>query len=154
MSARFMADPHTCGLASFMHKGPRMIRSLALVSVLASTAAFATGERISISAAAAPLKETLCFSMNCVNGGARDFVVSGKPVKGGIEITVTAVGGQTRLTQVVALNEWNQISSTDLVHLTSLVVQSIEKGPIAAPVKKVAIAKKGKAKAKAFLAHR
>lgn len=136
-----------------MHKGSRMIRSIVLATVFASSAAFATGERISISAAAAPLKETLCISMNCVNGGARDFVVTGKPVKGGIEITVTSVGGQTRLTHFAPLNEWNQISSTDLVHATSLVVQSIEKGPIAPPAKKaVAVAKKPKAKA--FFARR
>ena len=154
-----------------MHKGPRMIRStlldrsasallrsaarrLAVLAVFASTAAFATGERISISAAAAPLKETLCISMNCVNGGARDFVVTGKPVKGGIEITVTAVGGQTRLTHFAPLNEWNQISSTDLVHATSLVVQSIERGPIAPPAAKKAVAVAKKPKAKAFVARR
>jgi hypothetical protein len=135
-----------------MHKGPRMIRSIVLATVFASTAAFATGERISISAAAAPLKETLCISMNCVNGGARDFVVTGKPVKGGIEITVIAVGGQTRLTHFAPLNEWNNISSTDLVRATSLVVQSIERGPIAPPAaaKKAAVAAKVKKAKKAL----
>jgi hypothetical protein len=132
-----------------------MIRSFLLASLFASTAAFATGERISISAVAAPLKDTLCISMNCVNGGARDFVISAKAVKGGLEFTVTSVTGQLRLTHFAPFNEWNQISSTDLVHATSLVVQSIERGPIAAPVaKKVAVAKKTKAKAKAFLARR
>lgn len=125
-----------------------MIRTILFATVLASSAAFATGERISISAAAAPLKETLCFSMNCVKGGARDFVVTGKPVKGGVEITVTTVGGQTRLTHFAPFNEWNQISSTDLVRATSLVVQSIERGPIAPPAaaKKVATAKAKKVK--------
>jgi hypothetical protein len=134
-----------------------MIRTALIATVLASSAAFATGERISISAAAAPLKETLCISMNCVNGGARDFVVTGKPVKGGIEITVTSVGGQTRLTHFAALNEWNQISSTDLVHATALVVQSIERGPIAPPAaakKAVAAAKVKKAKKALQLARR
>lgn len=132
-----------------------MIRSLLLATVIASSAAFATGERISITGAAAPLKETLCISMNCVAGGARDFIVTGKSVKGGIELTVTSISGQPRLTYVARLNEWNQISSTDLVHATSLVVQSIERGPVAppAPVKKAVAAKK-KLRAKAFLARR
>ncbi len=131
-----------------------MIRTLLLATVIASSAAFATGERISITGAAAPLKETLCFSMNCVTSGAKDFVVSGKPVKGGIEVTVMSLGGQTRLTYVAKLNEWNQISSTDLVHATSLVVQAIERGPVAPPAaaKPVAVAKK--VRPKAFLARR
>lgn len=133
-----------------------MIRSILLASLFASTAAFATGERISITGAAAPLKETLCISMNCVASGARDFSVTGKAVKGGVELTVTSVSGQARLTHFAPLNEWNRISSTDLVHATSLVVQSIERGPIAPPAaKKVAVARKSKKlKAKAFLARR
>ncbi len=132
-----------------------MIRSLLLASLCIASAAFATGERISITGAAAPLKETLCISMNCVSSGARDFVVTGKAVKGGVELTVTSVSGQARLTTFAPLNEWNQISSTDLVHATSLVVQSIERGPIAPPAaKKTAVAKKSKARPKAFLARR
>jgi hypothetical protein len=134
-----------------------MIRSILLASaLLASTAAFATGERISITGAAAPLKETLCISMNCVSGGARDFTVTGKAVKGGVELTVTSVSGQARLTHFAPLNEWNQIGSTDLVRATSLVVQSIERGPIAPPAaRKAAVASKArKLKGKAFLARR
>ena len=132
-----------------------MIRSLLLASFFVSSAAFATGERISITGAAVPLKETLCISMNCVSGGAKDFVVTGKAARGGVEFTVTSVSGQLRLTTFAPLNEWNQISSTDLVHATSLVVQSIERGPIAPPaVKKTAVARKSKTRAKAFLARR
>ena len=132
-----------------------MIRSLLIVSLLASTAAFATGERITITGAAAPLKDTLCFSMTCVSNGAKDFAVTGRAVKGGVEFTVTSATGQARLTHVARVNELNQISSTDLVHATSLVVQAIEKGPIAPPAPKVAVAKASKrAKAKAFLARR
>jgi hypothetical protein len=132
-----------------------MIRSLFIGFLLASTAAFATGERITVTGAATPLKDTLCFSMTCVSNGAKDFVVAGRAVKGGIELTVTSATGQARLTHVAKLNEMNQISSTDLVHATSLVVQAIEKGPIAPPAPaKVAVAvKKPKAKA-AFLARR
>lgn len=132
-----------------------MIRSLLLAALFASTAAFATGERISITGAAAPLKETLCISMNCVSSGAKDFIVTGKAVKGGVEVTVTSVSGQARLTTFAPLNQWNQISSTDLVHATSLVVQSIERGPIAAPAtKKTAVAKKSKARPTAVFARR
>lgn len=132
-----------------------MIRTLLMAALFASTASFATGERISVTGAAAPLKETLCISMNCVSGGARDFVVTGRAVKGGIELTVSSVGGQARLTHVARLNDSNQISSTDLVHATSLVVQAIERGPIAQPaVKKVATARKSKPRPKAFLARR
>lgn len=123
-----------------------MIRSLVLAALFTSTAAFATGERISITGAAAQLKETLCISMNCVNAGGRDFTVSGRVVKGGIEVTVTGAGGQPRLTHLAPLNASRQISSTDLVRATALVVQAIERGPIAsaAPVKK-AVAKRPKA---------
>lgn len=131
-----------------------MIRTLLLASLFVSTAAFATGERISVTGAAAPLKEMLCISMNCVGGGARDFNVTGRAVKGGVEFVVTSVSGQPRLTHVAKVNSFNAVSSTDLVHATSLVVQAIERGPIAPPaVKKVAIAKKSK-RPKAFFARR
>lgn len=131
-----------------------MIRSLLIASLLASTAAFATGERITVTGAAAPLKDTLCFSMTCVAGGAKDFVVAGRAVKGGIELTVTSASGQARLTHLARVNEMNQISSTDLVHASSLVVQAIERGPIAAPAPGIAAAKKAKGKKAAFLARR
>ena len=85
-----------------------MRRSLLAVTLFASTAAFATGERITVTGAAAPLKETLCISMNCVASGGREFNVTGRSVKGGVELTVTNASGQTRLTLVAPLNEWNQ----------------------------------------------
>lgn len=120
-------------MAPFMHKCLRMIRTALLAAVTLASTALATGERISVTGAAAPLKETLCISMNCVQGGGRDFVVSGKSVKGGVELTVITSSGQARLTHFAPLNSFGQISSTDLVHATSLIVQSIEKGPIAPP---------------------
>jgi hypothetical protein len=119
-----------------------MLRLALIVSLFASSAAFATGERISITGAATPLAETLCFSMECVQRGAKDFTVSGRSVKGGVEFTVTSTSGQVRLTYVAALNEFGQVSSTDLVHATSLVVRSIEKGPIPAPAAPAPVAKK------------
>ncbi len=146
MSKSAHAGSAACEVAPFVHKGAAMIRTFLLATVIASSGAFATGERIVINGAAAPLKETLCFSMNCVTSGAREFTVSGKPVKGGIELTVVSLSGQPRLTYVAKLNEWNQISSTDLVHATSLVVRAIERGPVAppAPAKSAAVAKKKK----------
>ncbi len=109
-----------------------MIRTLLLVAVSVASTALATGERIQISGAAGPLQETLCISMNCVQGGGRDFVVTGRSVKGGVEVTVTTSTGQTRLSHVAPLNGSGQIGSTDLVHATALVLQAIEKGPVAA----------------------
>ncbi|HEY1088869.1 MAG TPA: hypothetical protein VGE37_14290 [Archangium sp.] len=130
-----------------------MFRTLLAVTVFASTAAFATGERVSVTGAASALKETLCISMTCVGSGPKEFVVSGRAVKGGVELTVTSANGQTRLTHLAKVNESNQIGSTDLVAATTLVIRSIEKGPIA-PAAPAKVAKAAKAKKKAFFAAR
>lgn len=125
-----------------------MIRLSLLATVLLSTAALATGERISVTGAAAALKDTLCISMTCVAGGPKEFIVTGRPVSGGVEVTVTTTSGQKRLTHVAKVNEANQISSVDLVRASSLVLRSIERGPIASPdAPKVSAAKKPRAKA-------
>ncbi|MFZ5440838.1 MAG: hypothetical protein ACOZQL_12585 [Myxococcota bacterium] len=108
-----------------------MVRTALAIAVLTASAAFATGERITITGAAAPLQDTLCFSMTC-GQGPKDFTVSGRAVKGGVELTVTSASGQRRLTHVAPLNADGQIGSTDLVRATSLVVKAIENGPIAA----------------------
>lgn len=108
-----------------------MRRLLALPVMLAAPAAFATGERVLLVPASNPLQETLCFSMNCVKGGAKkDVTVAMRPVRGGVEFTVTTAKGQRRLTHLSPLNENGKVSSTDLVRATSLVVQAIEKGPV------------------------
>jgi hypothetical protein len=108
-----------------------MRRFLLLITVLAAPAAFATGERVLLTPAANnPLQDTICFSMNCVKGGGRDAVVAMRPVKGGVEWTVTMANGQRRLTHVTKLNDNGKVGSTDLVHLTSLVLQAIETGPV------------------------
>ena len=133
MSAALQPDPPTCVVARFVLFAGAMTRLSCIAVLVLASAAFATGERISITGAAAPLKDTLCFSMTCVPGGGRDFTVAGRAVKGGLELTVTSSAGQVRLTHVARLNESGQVSSTDLVHATSLVVQAIEKGPLAAP---------------------
>lgn len=130
-----------------------MIRTLLAVTVFAATTAFATGERVVVTGAAAALKDTLCISMTCVASGPKEFVVTGRAVKGGVELTVTSATGQTRLTHLAKVNESNQIGSTDLVAATTLVIRSIEKGPVASPAP-VKTAKVAKAKKKAFFAAR
>lgn len=123
-----------------------MLRPTLAFALLFASAAFATGERITVTGAAAPLKETLCISMTCVQG-PKDFAVSGRPVKGGLELTVTSAAGQHRLSLVAPLNENGQLSSTELVRVTSLVVKAIENGPVAAS-KPAAPAKKALASRK------
>lgn len=122
-----------------------MRRLLLLAAVLVAPAALATGERILLTGGhAEAFKETLCISMNCVAGGARDFTVAVRPGKASVEVTVTSASGQHRLSHVAPLNDEGRVSSTDLVRATSLVVQAIEKGPVAgsAPAKKAVAAKK------------
>lgn len=119
-----------------------MLRFVALVAVLAAPAALATGERIVLSPASNPLADTLCFSMSCVKAGGQ-ATVSARAVKGGMEFTVTMSSGQRRLTHVAPLNADGKVSSTDLVHATTLVLAAIEKGPQQgdappAPAKKIA----------------
>lgn len=108
--------------------GRGMFRLAALLMLCAAPAAFAVGERVSLTGAAAPLAETLCISMTCVSGGAKDFVVTGRQVGEGLELTVTSSAGQRRLTHVVPMGE-GRPSSTELVRATALVVKAIEGGP-------------------------
>lgn len=132
-----------------------MRRLLLLAAVLVAPAALATGERILLTGQAEAFKETLCISMNCVVGGARDFTVAVRPGKASVEVVVTSASGQHRLSHVAPLNDEGRVSSTDLVRATSLVVQAIEKGPVAssAPAKKAVAAKK-KARPGSLLANR
>ncbi|MGV3621749.1 MAG: hypothetical protein ACO1OB_13070 [Archangium sp.] len=106
------------------------MRSLLCLVALLALPAFATGETIVITGAAAQLNDTLCISMTCVTSGARDFVITGKQSGGTVELTVTSTSGQRRLTHTVPLNEFNRMSSTDLVTATSLVQRSIEVGAL------------------------
>lgn len=117
-----------------------MIRLSLAATLLLASAALATGERIVVTGDAAPLADTLCLQMTCVEHGGRDFVVTGHAVPGGVEVSVTTASGQRRLTERVPLNTLGHIGSTDLVHLTSLVFKAIEDGPVASeqPKKKAA----------------
>ncbi|MDX2012439.1 MAG: hypothetical protein SFW67_19740 [Myxococcaceae bacterium] len=106
----------------------------ALLLVLVAAPAFATGERVVVTAAAEPFRETICVSMTCVTGGAREAVVSARPVKGGVELTVKSAQGQVKLVHVAPLSEEGALSTIDVVRASSLVVQAIE-APRPPPVK-------------------
>lgn len=123
-----------------------MLPRLAVVAALAlAPAAFATGERITLTGQGEQLRDTLCLSMSCVTAGPRDFTVSARPVNGALEVTVTSSSGQHRLTHRAPLNEDGLVSTTDLVRATSLVLSAIERGPVsrpAAPRQVVSLGKK------------
>ncbi|MBL8918020.1 MAG: hypothetical protein JNJ54_04095 [Myxococcaceae bacterium] len=112
---------------------------LAVVLTLAAVPAWATGERVLLTGAAEPFRETLCVSMTCVRSGARDAVVSARPVKGGVELTVKSASGQVKLVHVAPLNEDGALSSIDVVRASSLAVKAIESAkPLTAATPKVA----------------
>ncbi len=122
------------------------MRSVHLFAALCSLPALATGEKIVLTPVNNPLVATLCVSMNCVTGGAHDVTVAAKEVKGALQFTVTSASGQVRLVTTAGLNEAGNVSSTDLVHATSLVVKAIE-NPTAdlapKPAAKAKLANKG-----------
>jgi len=128
-----------------------MTRFLLSAVLLASTTALATGERVSLLPASNPMKETVCVSMNC-EASSPEATVAARPVKNGVEFTVTMASGQRRLTHIVPTKADGSISSTDLVRATSLVLKAIEEGPVKGDQPVVATAsrpaKKAKAKAK------
>jgi len=113
-----------------------MLRRLALLAALVSSSAFATGERVAFVPADSALKEPVCFSMEC-DAQRPEATVRTRPVKAGLEVTVTMAGGQKRLMHVVPRRADGSVSSIDLVHATTLVLHAIEVGPTAgdAPVK-------------------
>jgi hypothetical protein len=123
--------------------------------------AWATGERVLVSEAAEPLRDSICVSMTCVSSGAHDAVVSARPTKEGLEITVKGAAGQLKLVHVAPLKEGGELSSIDAVRAGTLVVQAIESPKaLATPAqaakpaktaKAVKSAKKGKLR---MLAHR
>lgn len=107
--------------------------ALIAVLVVVAAPAWAVGERVLVTSAAEPLKETLCVSMNCVSSGGRDATVSARPVKGGLEVTVKSAGGDVKLVHLIPSGEEGDLSSIDLVRASSLVVKAIETPQRAAP---------------------
>ena len=139
-----------------------MLRSALVMTVLASTPAWAVGERIALSKGPEfmqQLHETLCISMEC--GPGVDATISAKVVKGKAEIKVLASGGAVKATITAPLNDAGRISSMDLVAATSGIIQAIEGNlPKAKPdeaadptsAKKKALAAKAKKKSSLKLA--
>lgn len=116
-------------------------RTLLAASAILTLAApaWATGERVLVTAAAEPFRETICVSMSCVSSGGRDAVVSARAVKGGVEVTVKSGSGQVKLVHVAPLTEDGDLSSIDVVRASSLVIKAIETAkPLTPPAPKVA----------------
>lgn len=88
--------------------------------------AFATGERVVITSAAERLRQSVCVSMTCVATGAKDAVVSARPVKLGLEFTVRSASGAVKLVHVAPVRDDGELSSVDLMRASALVVRAIE----------------------------
>ncbi len=119
--------------ASKVHRVHRMSKPSLLLALLLGSAAWATGERIVVAPADNPLRPTLCISMSCVSGGAREAVVTTRPKGRGLELTVTHASGAVRLTYVVPLMANGRVSSTELIHAATLAITAIE-GRVTRPV--------------------
>ena len=107
------------------------MRSVLLLASLLSLPALATGEKVLLTPVNSPLADTLCVSMNCVTDGAHDVTIAAKEVKGAMQFTVSSASGQVKLVTTASMTELGQVSSTDLVHATTLIVKAIE-GPLPA----------------------
>jgi hypothetical protein len=108
--------------------GIRVVRSflLPLSVVLFAFPAFATGERVVPTSAAEALRESVCVAMTCVPSGARDAVVSARPVKNGLEFTVRSASGAVKLVHAAPVRD-GALSATDLMRVSALVVRAIER---------------------------
>lgn len=125
-----------------------------LAAVTLAAPAWATGERVVVSAAAEPFRETICVSMTCVTSGARDAVVTARTVKEGVEVTVKSASGQVKLVHVTPVTEDGELSSIDVVTASTQVVKAIESArPLTRPAPKTARAL-SKATRLRMLAHR
>jgi len=110
-----------------------------LAAVTLAAPAWATGERVVVSAAAEPFRETICVSMTCVTSGARDAVVTARTVKEGVEVTVKSASGQVKLVHVTPVTEDGELSSIDVVTASTQVVKAIESArPLTRPAPKTA----------------
>jgi hypothetical protein len=126
----------------------------AVAVVTLAAPAWATGERVIVTAAAEPFRETICVSMTCVSSGAREAVVSARAVKEGVEVTVKSASGQVKLVHVTPRTEDGSLSSIDVVTASTLVVKAIETvKPLTKPAPKTARAISTSAKLR-MLAHR
>lgn len=126
----------------------------ASVTATLAAPAWATGERVVVTPAAEPFRETICVSMTCVKAGGRDATVTAKAVKGGVELVVTGSAGQVKLVHLTPLTSDGELSSIDVVRASTLAIKAIETAkPLPPPAPKVAkkLSKLGKQR---LLAHR
>lgn len=139
------------------------MRTFLFLAAIVALPAYATGERVVLDPAAAPLAQTICVSMNCVTkDGVYDVSIAAKEVKGALQFTVLSPSGQVKLVTQAALGESGQPSSTQLVRATSLIVRAIEGGGSQAQLENtktsakssVKPAKKGKKSALKLMARR
>jgi hypothetical protein len=129
-------------------------RLLPLTALLASTTALATGERVQLVPSSNPFKATLCVSLDC-DAGNPEATVSTRPVRDGLEVTVTTASGQRRLTEVVATKPDGTVTSTELVRATADVLKAIEQGPVKADQAEAKAGPSSKSpKAKGAVAHK
>ncbi len=112
------------------------MRTVLLVAALFSLPALATGERVLLTPGDSPLVQTLCVSMNCVTEGAHDVKIAAKEVKGAMQFTLSSATGEVKLVTTAGLTAEGDVSSTGLVHATSLLVKAIEGGQGDVKVKK------------------
>ena len=118
---------------------------IALLAVLLSGSAFATGERVVI-ASNNPLREALCISMTCVAQGApHEATVQMHKTATGVEFVVLNAAGAVRLSQSTPLDDDGAVPSMDAARLVTLMVKAIE-GP--QPAQRKEAAKSGQAVAK------
>lgn len=105
-------------------------RLLLLAALLASTLAWATGERIVVSPAASPLREALCVSMSCGAEGRVEASVTTRVLGGNLEVMVARGGGAAKVVAAAPVGEGGRLSSMDLARLVTRAVAAIEcRGP-------------------------
>lgn len=122
-----------------MGRGMRSSLLAAIALVTLAAPAWATGERVIVTAAAEPFRETICVSMTCVTSGAREAIVTARSVKEGVEVTVKSASGQVKLVHITPRTADGDLSSIDVVTASSLVVKAIETAkPLTPPAPKTA----------------
>jgi hypothetical protein len=101
------------------------MRTLLVLSFLASLPAWAVGEHIAVTGPAKDqLSETLCISMECA--GSNDYIVSSKVVGDEMQLKVTGADGLVRLTLKTPVGPNGRLASSDAMSATSQLVHAIE----------------------------
>ena len=103
-----------------------MMRTLLTLVFLTCLPAWAVGEHISVTGPAREqLSETLCISMECVQG-AHDYTVTSKVVGSQMELKVLGPDGAVRFTLKAPASDNGRLASSDAMSATSQLVHAIE----------------------------